>query len=401
LDVIYFTSSTYNLQPTTKIFVKSVFLEYISKQNSRDVKNLCPYCLMEGKMQIDELLKLMVEKDASDLHIKVGSPPTLRIQGRLYPIEMPPLRAEDTRGIIFSMITEEQRKRFEDEQELDVAYTVEGFARFRVNIFLQRRTLGAVFRLIALKIRTIDELKLPGDTLRLLSQKQRGMIIVTGPTGSGKSTTLASMIDYINSSCRRHIVTIEDPIEYVHKDKMSIINQRELGIDTKTFSGALRRALRQDPDIIMVGEMRDVETIALTLMAAETGHLVMTTMHTTGAPMSVERIIDAFPTVHQPQIKAQLAIVLEGVIAQTLIPRSDGHDRIVATEILTGTPAIRNMIREGKIHQMSTLMHTGGQFSMHTMEQSLKTLYQQNEISFEEALAASSDQETFKKLVGR
>ncbi|MBU0699786.1 type IV pilus twitching motility protein PilT [bacterium] len=352
-------------------------------------------------MQIDELLKLMVEKDASDLHIKVGSPPTLRIQGRLYPIEMSPLRAEDTRGILFSMITEEQRKRFEEEQELDVAYTVEGFARFRVNIFLQRRTLGAVFRLIPLKIRTIDELKLPGDTLKLFSQKQRGMVIVTGPTGSGKSTTLASMIDYINSSCRRHIVTIEDPIEYVHKDKMSIINQRELGIDTKTFAGALRRALRQDPDIIMVGEMRDVETIALTLTAAETGHLVMATMHTTGAAMSVERIIDAFSTAHQPQVKAQLAIVLEGVIAQILIPQSDGHGRIVATEILTGTPAIRNMIREGKIHQMSTLMHTGGQFCMHTMEQSLKTLYQQNEISFEEALAASSDQETFKKLVGR
>lgn len=352
-------------------------------------------------MQIDELLKLMVEKDASDLHVKVGSPPTLRIYGRLYPIEMPPLRAEDTRGIILSMITEEQRKRFEDEQELDVAYTVEGFARFRVNIFLQRRTLGAVFRLIALKIRTIDELRLPGDILKAFCQKQRGMIIVTGPTGSGKSTTLASMIDYINSSYRRHIVTIEDPIEYVHKDKMSIINQRELGIDTKTFSGALRRALRQDPDIIMVGEMRDVETIALTLMAAETGHLVMATMHTTGAPMAIERIIDAFPTAHQQQVKAQLAITLEGVIAQILIPRSTGNDRVVATEILTGTPAIRNLIREGKIHQMSTLMHTGGQFSMHTMEQSLKILYQQNEISFEEALASSSDQETFKKLIGR
>lgn len=352
-------------------------------------------------MQIDELLKLMVEKDASDLHIKVGSPPTLRIYGRLYPIELPPLRSEDTRGIIYSMITEEQRKRFEDEQELDVAYTVEGFARFRVNIFLQRRTLGAVFRLISLKIRTIDELHLPGDTLRAFCQKQRGLIIITGPTGSGKSTTLSSMIDHINLSYRRHIVTIEDPIEYVHKDKLSLINQRELGIDTKTFAGALRRALRQDPDIIMMGEMRDVETIALTLMAAETGHLVMATMHTSGAPLAVERIIDAFPTAQQPQAKAQLAIVLEGVIAQILLPRANGNDRVVATEILTGTAAIKNMIREGKIHQMSTVMHTGGQFQMHTMEQSLKALYQQNEISFEDALAATSDPETFKKLIGR
>jgi twitching motility protein PilT len=352
-------------------------------------------------MQIDELLKLMVEKDASDLHIKVGSPPTLRIYGRLCPVELAALRPEDTRGIIYSLINEEQRKRFEEEQELDVAYTVEGFARFRVNIYLQRRTLGAVFRLIPLKIRSMEELRLPADALKSFCQKHRGLIIVTGPTGSGKSTTLASMIDYINSTQRRHIITIEDPIEYVHKDKKSIINQRELGIDTKSFAGALRRALRQDPDIIMVGEMRDMETIGLTLLAAETGHLVMATMHTPGAPLALERIIDAFPPSQQSQVKAQLAIVLEGVIAQTLIPRADAPDRIVATEILTGTSAIRNLIREGKTHQMSTLMHTGGQFNMHTMEQSLKMLYQQGEIAYEDALAASSDPETFKKLIGR
>ncbi|MDI6735592.1 MAG: type IV pilus twitching motility protein PilT [bacterium] len=353
-------------------------------------------------ININELLKIMVEKEASDLHVKVGSPPTLRINGKLWPIEeYDELTPEDTKAMVNSITTDEQKKRFEEESELDTAYPVESVGRFRINLFSQQRTYGAVFRHIPLKIRNFDELRLPPQILGPLSTLQRGLVIVTGPTGSGKSTTLAAIINNINISQRRHIMTIEDPIEYVFKDKMSIINQRELGVDTNSFSTALRRVLRQDPDVIMVGEMRDLETMGLTLLAAETGHLVLATMHTSGAIIAIDRIIDSFPSEQQSQVRMQLSLILEGVISQVLLPRADGKGRIVAIETLVGTPAIRNLIREGKTHQMTTLLHTGGQFGMQTLEQSLKTLYQKGDVSFEDAFATSHDAETFRKLVGR
>ncbi len=353
-------------------------------------------------ININELLKIMIEKESSDLHIKVGSPPTLRIHGKLWPIEgYDELTSEDTKAIINSILTDEQKKKFEEEGELDTAYPVESIGRFRINLFSQQRTYGAVFRHIPFKIRNFDELRLPSQILGPLSTLQRGLVIVTGPTGSGKSTTLAAIINNINITQRRHIITIEDPIEYVFKDKMSIINQRELGVDTKSFSTALRRVLRQDPDVIMVGEMRDLETMGLTLLAAETGHLVLATMHTSGAVIAIDRIIDSFPSEQQPQVRMQLSLILEGVISQILLPRADGKGRIVAIETLIGTPAIRNLIREGKTHQMTTLLHTGGQFGMQTLEQSLKTLYQKGDVSFEDAFATSHDADTFRKLVGR
>ncbi|MEW6095228.1 MAG: type IV pilus twitching motility protein PilT [bacterium] len=353
-------------------------------------------------MDINELLKIMVEKEASDLHIKVGSPPTLRINGRLSPIEgYSVLTPDDTKALINFITTDEQKKRFEEEVELDTAYSVEGIGRFRINIFQQQRTYGAVFRHIPLKIRNFEELALPAQVLGTLSNLRSGLVIVTGPTGSGKSTTLAAIIHNINLTQHKHIVTIEDPIEYVFKDNMAIINQRELGVDTKSFSIALRKVLRQDPDVIMVGEMRDLDTMSLTLLAAETGHLVLATMHTSGAVLAIDRIIDSFPSEQQPQVRMQLSLVLEGVISQVLIPRADGKGRIVAVETLIGTPAIRNLTREGKTHQMTTLIHTGAQFGMQTVEQSLKVLYQKGLITFEEAFACAHDSETFRKLVGR
>jgi len=350
---------------------------------------------------INELLKVMVEKEASDLHVKVGSPPTLRIDGKLYPIEgYPPFTSEDTKAIVDFVTTDEQKKRFEEEIELDTAYTTE-VGRFRINIFQQQRNYGLVFRHIPLKIRSFEELVLPAQILRTLSNLPRGLVIVTGPTGSGKSTTLAAIIQNINLTQRKHIVTIEDPIEYVFHDKMAIINQRELGVDTKSFGTALKRVLRQDPDVIMVGEMRDLETLSLTLLAAETGHLVLATMHTSGAVLALDRIIDSFPADQGAQVRMQLSLVLEGIISQVLLPKANGQGRIVATEVLIGTPAIRNLIREGKTHQVSTLMHTGAQFGMQTLEQSLKNLYQKGLVSFEDAFARAHDVETFRKLVGR
>lgn len=353
-------------------------------------------------MDIHELLKIMVEKDASDLHMKVGSPPTLRINGKLCPLEgYSALTPKDTKEMVDSITTDEQKKRFEEECELDTAYMVEEIGRFRINFFQQQRTYGAVFRHIPLKIRNFEELRLPAQILGSLSNLQRGLVIVTGPTGSGKSTTLSAIINHINLTQRRHIVTIEDPIEYVFHDKMAIINQRELGVDTKSFSTALKRVLRQDPDVIMVGEMRDLETLSLTLLAAETGHLVLATMHTSGAILAIDRIIDSFPSEQQPQVRMQLSLILEGVISQVLLPQADGKGRIVAVETLIGTPAIRNLTREGKTHQMTTILHTGGQFGMQTIEQALKTLYQKGLVTFEDAFASAHDAETFRKLVGR
>ncbi len=353
-------------------------------------------------MNINELLKIMVEKEASDLHVKVGSPPTLRIGGRLTPIEgCSVLTSDDTKAIVDFITTDDQKKRFQEEVELDTAYTAGEIGRFRINIFQQQRTYGAVFRHIPLKIRNFEELILPAQLLGTLSNLQSGLVIVTGPTGSGKSTTLAAIIHNINLTQRKHVITIEDPIEYVFHDKMAIINQRELGVDTKSFSTALRRVLRQDPDVIMVGEMRDLETMTLTLSAAETGHLVLATMHTSGAVLAIDRIIDSFPSDQQAQVRMQLSLVLQGVISQMLLPKADGKGRIVAVETLIGTPAIRNLTREGKTHQMTTLMHTGGQFGMQTVEQSLKILYQKGLVTFEDAFACAHDSETFRKLVGR
>lgn len=353
-------------------------------------------------MEVNDLLAIMVERNASDLHIKVGSPPTIRVNGSLYPIDnMPALTDNDTAIIVHAVTTEDQRKRFVKEVELDTGYTVKGLARFRVNIFQQQRSYGLVFRLIPLNIMTFDELKLPINVVQNLSNLHRGLVIITGPTGSGKSTTIASMIEYINNTARRHIMTIEDPIEYIFHDNTSLINQRELGVDTMSFATALDRVLRQDPDVIFVGEMRDMETLSATLTAAETGHLVLATMHTSGASLAMDRIIDSFPSHQQAQVRMQLSLVIEGVIYQALVPKADGTGRIVACEILVGTPAIRNLIREGKTHQMNTLIHTGGQFNMQTMDQALKDLYQKGHIRYEDAFSVSPDPENFKKLIGR
>ncbi len=348
-----------------------------------------------------EILTLMVKEGASDLHIKVGSPPTLRIYGKLIPLDMAPLTPQQTKELIYGILTEDQKTGFEEELELDMAYTLEGISRFRVNVYQQRRSLGAIFRLIPLSVRNMEELRLPASILKPLLQRQRGLFIVTGPTGSGKSTTLSAMIDYINNTERSHIITLEDPIEYVYQDKMSIINQRELNVDTHSFASALKHVLRQDPDVIMVGEMRDLETMALAITAAETGHMVMATMHTNGSILAIERLIESFPISQQSQIRVQLSLVLEGVMSQLLLARMKGPDRIVATELLIGTPAVRNLIREGKLQQMVTLMHTGMHVGMQTMDQALKILYQSGEISYDEALSVVSDSESFKRLLGR
>jgi twitching motility protein PilT len=350
-------------------------------------------------MSIDQLLKIAIERNASDLHITAGLPPMLRIDGRLVPTEFPRLKPEDTKRLIYAILNDKQREKFERDLELDTSYGIAGYGRFRLNVFKQRGAVSAAFRSIPNIIKTPQELGLP-DIVNELSKKRSGLILVTGPTGVGKSTTLAAIIDIINSTRSEHILTIEDPIEFIHTHKKSMINQRELGVDTYSFANALRAALREDPDVILVGEMRDLETISGVLTAAETGHLVLSTLHTIDAPQTIDRIIDVFPTHQQQQVRIQLAGVLEAIISQQLIPAATGSGRVLACEVLIANSAVKNIIREGKVHQLKAIMQTNRQIGMQTMDQALYDLWKENKISTEEAIARSSNPQEMKARVG-
>ena len=351
-------------------------------------------------MHINDLLRMTVTKGASDLHLKGGGVPVLRINGQLIPQdEMPEMTSQDMKQVFDEVTTAEQKSSFADELELDFAYQVNGIGRFRVNAYLQGGIISLACRPVQMQIPSIEELGLP-EVCKSLVLKPRGLIVVTGPTGCGKSTTLAAMMNYLNQKERRKVVTIEDPIEFVHQDKMCIFSQRELGRDTRSFASALKYAIRQDPDVILVGEMRDLETMGAALTAAETGHLVLTTLHTPSAPQAVDRFIDIFPPHQQQQVRTQLSTTLEGVLYQILLPRSDGSGRIPAVEVMLATTAIRNLVREGKTYQMLNAIQTGAQYGMQTLDQALLALYRNGIISREEALARSMNVEELKGLLG-
>ncbi len=347
----------------------------------------------QGPLQVTlvQLLRAMIERGASDLHLTKGTPPQFRIYGSLVPLKMPPLRPEDTKQLVYSAISDDQKVKFEKTQELDFSFGLRGLSRFRGNLFMQRGAVAAAFRAIPHRIMTFEELGLP-QVVSDLSSLPRGLVLVTGPTGSGKTTTLASMIDKINRETRQHILTIEDPIEYEHQSKLCVVNQREVGADTKGFKEALKYVLRQDPDVVLVGEMRDLETIEAALTISETGHLVFGTLHTNSAISSINRMIDVFPSGQQAQIRAQLSFVLQGVMTQLLLPRADGPGRVVSLEVMVPNAAIRNLIREDKVHQIYSQIQIGqGKSGMQTMNQSLYSLYQKRLISLEDAMAYSSD----------
>lgn len=341
----------------------------------------------------------MIEKGASDLHITTGSPPQLRIDGSLVPLKMEPLGPADTKRLCYSILTEEQKIKFEKENELDLSFGVKNLARFRANIFVQRGATAGAFRAIPFKILSLEELGLP-KIVHELAAMPRGLVCVTGPTGAGKSTTLAAIIDHINSTMRHHMITIEDPIEYLHPHKRSLVNQREIGTDTFGFKDALKYVLRQDPDVVLIGEMRDRETVEAALTISETGHVVFTTLHTNSALQTINRIIDLFPPHQQSQIRAQLSFVLQGVVTQQLLPRAGGPGRVVAAEVLIPNAAIRNLIREDKVHQIYSQMQVGqGKHGMLTFNQSLFSLLQRRQITMEEALGRSSDPDELKQMI--
>lgn len=350
-------------------------------------------------INLRDLLNEMIDKKASDLHITAGLPPQLRIDGEIRGTDNAPLTPEDTLEITYSVLNEEQQKRFEAEHELDFSFGVKGLSRFRANVFLQRGVTSLAIRQIPYDILPLRELGLP-KVVEDLSKKQKGLILVTGPTGSGKSTTLASIIDKINGERRNHIITIEDPIEFVHHHKKCIVNQREVRADTESFPAALKHVLRQDPDVILVGEMRDLETMAAALTIAETGHLTLATLHTNSTYESINRIVDSFPSEQQGQIRAQLAFVLEGVITQQLIQKKNGKGRAMVCEIMVCTPAIRATIRDDKIHQIYGIMQAGQKFGMQTMNQGLFNACVKGEIAAEEALRRSSDHEELRNMLG-
>ncbi len=351
-------------------------------------------------MDVNELLHEVVARKASDLHLRVPSPPVLRINGALMPMsEYPNCGADDLRQVFEQITNEGDRERFYEELELDLAYSVAGLARFRVNVSQQRGTLSLAFRHVAYTIPTIDELGLP-QVCKALALRRKGLIVVTGPTGTGKSTTLAAMIGHLNQNASRNVICIEDPIEFLHRNDKSLISQRELGEDTKSFGAALKHCLRQDPDVILVGEMRDLDTITTAITAAETGHLVLTTLHTNTAAQTVDRIIDVFPQGQQGQVRMQVAVVLEAVMSQTLVPRADGSGRVAAFEVMLGTDSIRNLIRENKVYQIPTYIHTGTQQQMQTMEQALHKLLAAGVITREAALAHSNSPEELLILLG-
>jgi twitching motility protein PilT len=339
---------------------------------------------------IDELLLTVVEKNGSDLHLRVHEPPVIRVHGDLHRLPFPPMTPDDTKRLMYSLMNETRQRRFEEDLEMDLSHAIPGVARFRVNVFKQRGNVGGVLRLIPARSKTIDEMGLP-QVLKQLSLLPRGLVLVTGPTGSGKSTTLAACIDHINRTRRCHIVTIEDPIEFVHNDNMAAIEQRELGQDTHTFADALKHVMRQAPDVILVGEMRDLETIALAITAAETGHLVFATLHTTDAPQTIDRIVDVFPPEQQEQVRTQLAVTLQAVVSQTLLPLADRPGRVPAFEVMIATPAIRALIREAKTHQIYSMVETGSDHSMISLDQFLLKLLDQGTITLEHAMAKSSN----------
>lgn len=341
-------------------------------------------------VSLHDLLKLLIDKGASDLHISTGSPPRVRIDGKLRPTDNPPLTPAETKAICYSVLTDAQKHKFEEQNELDLSFGLKGLSRFRANIFMQRGAVAAAFRTIPFDIKSFDELGLP-DIIKTFPKKPRGLILVTGPTGSGKSTTLATIIDTINRERDEHIITIEDPVEYLHTHRRCLVNQREVNSDTKSFKDALRYVLRQDPDIVLIGEMRDLETMEAALTVSETGHLTFATLHTNTAVQSINRIIDVFPSFQQEQIRVQLSFVLEGIISQQLIPKKSGIGRALAIEILIPTPAIRNLIREEKIHQLYSNMQSGqAKMGMQTMNQSLYQLYLKGDLSYETVISKTS-----------
>ncbi len=351
-------------------------------------------------LNLHQLLKTMVEKGASDLHITTGSPPQLRIDGKLVPLNTPPLAPVDTKQLCYSILTDAQKHRFEEESELDLSFGVKGLSRFRANVFVQRGAVAAAFRTIPFKILSFAELGLP-PIVSELAKKPRGLVLVTGPTGSGKSTTLASIIDKINTERHEHILTIEDPIEFLHPHKNCIVNQREVGADTRSFKLALKYILRQDPDVVLIGEMRDLETMEAALVISETGHLAFGTLHTNSCVQTINRVLDVFPPYQQPQVRAQLSFVLEGVLTQALLPRAGQPGRVLAMEIMVPNPAIRNLIREDKIHQIYSQMQVGQQrFGMQTFNQSLLSLVQKKLITVDDALGRSSDSEELRNMMG-
>src|SRR5690349_3450901 len=353
------------------------------------------------QVNLHQLLRAMIEKGASDMHITTGSPPLLRIDGAIVPLKLTPLSPIETKQLCYSVLTEEQKIQFEKNKELDLSFGVKTLSRFRANIFMQRGAVSGAFRSIPFKILSFEELGLP-PVIAELATKPRGLILVTGPTGSGKSTTLASIIDKINSETRQHIMTVEDPIEYLHPHKRSIVNQREVGADTDTFKKALKYVLRQDPDVILVGEMRDLETIEAALVIAETGHLCFATLHTNSCVQTINRVLDVFPPYQQPQVRAQLSMVLEGVLSQTLIPKASGSGRVLAVEVMVPNMAIRNLIREDKVHQIYGQMQIGqAKFGMSTLNQCLAVLVTKRMITFEEGLLRSSDQDELRQLLSQ
>jgi twitching motility protein PilT len=347
-----------------------------------------------------DLLTIMIERGASDLHITTGTPPQIRLHGKLTPLtQFERLTPQDTQRLAYSVLNEGQKQKFEEDNELDLSFGIQGLARFRCNVYRQRGAVAAAIRVIPIKIRSFDELGLP-PVVEQLADRPKGLVLVTGPTGSGKSTTLAAMVDKINNERTEHIMTIEDPIEFVHHHKKCLVNQREVFSDTHSFKNALKYILRQDPDVVLVGEMRDLETISAALTIAETGHLTLGTLHTNSCAQTINRVIDVFPTTQQSQVRAQLSLVLEGVLSQQLIPTTDGRGRVMSLEIMVTTPAVRNLIREEKIHQIYSSMQAGQKFGMQTMNQSLLDLVQKRKITREEALNRSMLPEELSQLLG-
>ncbi|NUO38531.1 MAG: type IV pilus twitching motility protein PilT [Gemmatimonadaceae bacterium] len=357
--------------------------------------------VVASSVNLRVLLEEMIERDASDLHVTAGEKPKMRIDGEIQSSKLDfVMTPKDTMQLAYSVLTENQKKRFEMEDELDFSFGIQNLARFRGNCFKQRGCVSMVIRQIPFSIKTFDDLKLP-DVIRKMAERPRGLVLVTGPTGSGKSTTLAAMIDKINKERKGHIITVEDPIEFIHRHQGCIVNQREVGSDTKSFQASLKYALRQDPDVILIGEMRDLDTIQAALTISETGHLAFATLHTNSAAEAINRIIDVFPSHQQSQVRAQLAFVLEGVITQTLLPKMKGRGRAMAAEILVCTPAVRALIRDDKIHQIYSTMQSGKKFGMQTMNDALYALYMSRDVAEEECLRASHDPNEFLRMIGK
>jgi twitching motility protein PilT len=355
---------------------------------------------VSGAPTLQDFLKIVAEKGGTDLHISAESPPAMRLNGELRSLPFPPLSSSDTKTLCYSVLTETQKHRFEEEQELDFSFGIRGLSRFRGNLFIQRGSIGGAFRTVPYSARPLAELGLP-PIVAEFTKLPRGLVLVTGPTGSGKSTTLAAMIDKINNERHEHIMTLEDPIEFVHQHKGCVVNQREVYADTHSFSEALRHVLRQDPDVVLIGEMRDLETVMSALTVAETGHLVLSTLHTNSAVQTINRIIDIFPEQQQPQVRAQLSLILHAVVSQQLIPRADGRGRVLAVEVMIPNAAIRNLIRENKIHQLYSQLQVGQtKFGMQTMTQSLVDLFTRRLISYDEAMGHATEPDELRPMLG-